>query len=226
MSLFLKFIRIVLKYLFWLSIVLSVILTLIFFFGAKPFGMLEARYDLWRGRYQIQGYGLFLGEPAWVHTLYLYGIEYRHVAGCVVNDFIIDKVALYNKTMETAIKRDLSVDVSKITGWGEEETEVGTEVPLVIMKTDLPWTLDDANYKISDCFKTLHVDLDGDTVKEKICLRYLHHRKENAALMNTSLVLDIFTDKRQLLRQELDQGFFLKSASFPLMTLILMERMS
>lgn len=100
-------------YFFWASIVLSIFLTIILFFGAKPVGVLEARWDLWRGRYELHGYGLFLGEPYGFKELKQYGIEYRLVAGCVVNGFIIDNVAAYNATMISAIRKDLQIDIDQ-----------------------------------------------------------------------------------------------------------------
>ena len=96
---------------------LSVILTLIFLFGAKRVGVLEAKYDLWRGRHEIHGYGLIWGVPWKVAILNAYGIKYRHVAGCVVNDFIIDSVANYNLLMKAAIKKDLGYDIDKSWIW-------------------------------------------------------------------------------------------------------------
>jgi hypothetical protein len=110
----LKLIKKILRYLFWISLILSVIFVLIFFFGAKQVGVLEAKYDLYRGRYEIHGYGLLLGEPPQIEILKPYGIKYRHVAGCAVNYFIIDSVASYNSVMKVAIKKELGFDVDKL----------------------------------------------------------------------------------------------------------------
>ena len=115
----------VLRYLVWISIVLSLILTLIFLFGAKQVGVLEAKYDLWRGRYEIHGYGLIIGVPSEVEILNAHGIKYRHVAGCVVNDFIIDSVANYNLVMKAAIKKDLDYDIDKSWIWPYAKTVDG-----------------------------------------------------------------------------------------------------
>lgn len=102
------------RYLFWISIIISVILTLIFFFGAKQVGVLEAKYDLYRGRYEVHGYGLLWGPPPQIEILKPYGIKYRHVAGCAINYFIMDSVASYNSVMKVAIKKDLGFDVDKL----------------------------------------------------------------------------------------------------------------
>lgn len=83
------------------------------FWGAEEFGYLEAKYDIWRGRYEIHGYGLFLGVPPEFKILNAYGIKYRHVSGCVVNDFIMDSVGEYNSVMSRAIKKDLGVDIDQ-----------------------------------------------------------------------------------------------------------------
>lgn len=143
-----------------------------------------------------------------MHILYLYGIDYRHVAGCVVNDFIIDKVAIYNETMKIAIKRDLGVDVDKLLGWSKNGSDAKPEGPMVLMETIRPWDLDNNVYTIGDCFQTLNVDVDGDKIKEKICLRYLQYKEYDDIYTYVSLVLDMFKGKKQALRQELDRGFF------------------
>ena len=98
----------------WLSIAFSVILPLIFFFFAKPFGILEAKYDLLRGRYEIHGYGLILTEPLHAPILEKHGIQYRHVAGCMINGFIIDSVASYNFVMKEAIARDIGLNLDEL----------------------------------------------------------------------------------------------------------------
>jgi len=110
------------RYLFWISIIFSVIFMLIFFFGGKQVGVLEAKYDLWRGRYEIHGYGLIYGVPLNVEILNAHGIEYKHVAGCVVNDYIIVSVANYNLVMKAAIKKDLDYDIDKRWIWPYIET--------------------------------------------------------------------------------------------------------
>jgi hypothetical protein len=115
----------VFRYLFWISIILSVILVLIFFFGAKQVGVLEAKYDLWRGRYEIHGYGLTYGVSSNVENLNAHGIKYRHVAGCVVNDFIIVSVGNYNLMMKAAIKKDLDYDIDERWIWPYVETVDG-----------------------------------------------------------------------------------------------------
>ena len=95
----------------WACFVFGMVSVLVFFFGARHLGRLEAGYDLWRGRYEIHGYGLYMGEPYEIEILKPYGVEYRHVAGCLVNGFIMDSVATYNLTMLKAIKEDLGIDI-------------------------------------------------------------------------------------------------------------------
>jgi hypothetical protein len=83
-----------------------------YFFCAKQVGMLEAKYDIWRGHYEIRGYGLHYSFASpYVEDLNSYGIEYRPVAGCVVDDFIIDSVASYNATMKETIMRNLGINL-------------------------------------------------------------------------------------------------------------------
>ena len=110
----LRILKLIFRCSIWMGIAFSVLLPLIFFFGAKKVGILEARYDLLRGRYEIHGYGLIMAEPLHAPILKANGVQYRHVAGCVINDFIIDSVASYNSVMKVAIKKDLGFDVDQL----------------------------------------------------------------------------------------------------------------
>ena len=93
----------------------------VYIFGAEHIGTLAAKYDLLLGRYEIHGYGLILGDPEY-YILDIYGIKYRHVMGCMVTDFDIDRINSYNKTMQKAIGTDLGIDVYKLLGWNSEES--------------------------------------------------------------------------------------------------------
>lgn len=110
---------------FWIMFGISLLLILVFFFGAKPVGKMEAEYDLWRGRYEIHGYGYPMFDPPELERLKPYGVKYRHVAGCVVNGFIMDSVATYNQTMISAIKERFGVDVDwPVIFYGEDIRDV------------------------------------------------------------------------------------------------------
>ena len=87
-----------------------------FFFLSEQFGRLSARCDLIRGHYEIRTYGLhfptvFMED---FKVLESYGVAYRRVAGCVVNDFVIESVEGYNSVMKEAIGKDIGVDVDAI----------------------------------------------------------------------------------------------------------------
>ena len=99
-----RIIKKVLKSLFWIGIIFSVIFPLIYLIGGKYIGILEARYDIWQGHYEIRYAGLQFGEVTQAKILSTYGIAYRRAAGCMINDFIIDSVGGYNAIMEEAIK--------------------------------------------------------------------------------------------------------------------------
>ncbi|HOP47989.1 MAG TPA: hypothetical protein PK874_10025 [Desulfobacteraceae bacterium] len=207
---------------------LSVILTLVFFFGAKRVGVLQAKYDLWRGQYEIHGYGLILGVPPEVEILNAHGIEYRHVAGCVVNDFIIDSVAEYNSVMSKAIKEDLGVDVDK--GWVKKmkrvkseqsyykeleeeeykETDNVTEGPSTILCTPVPEHGKKILYEIGPYFRTFKVNIDGDKALETVGIRALKYRQYDDLDPTFSLVIDIFKSGHRILRQELDRTCYYK----------------
>lgn len=85
----------------------------------------------------------------------------------------------------------------------------GPEGPEISMHTLKPE--DDQGgiyYSMGDCFLTVSIDVDGDKKKEKVCLRYLQYKEYDDAYTYVSLVLDIFKDKKHILRQELDRRFF------------------
>jgi hypothetical protein len=200
----------------------------ILFWGGEKVGYLEAKYDLWCGRYEIHGYGLILGEPANAAILNAHGIKYRHVAGCVVNDFIIDSVAEYNSVMSKAIKEDLGVDVDK--GWSkkmkrvksehsyyreleEEEykgTDNGTEGPSTILCTPVPEDGENILYEIGPYFRTIKENIDADEAIETVGIRALKYREYDEDYMTFSLLLDIFKSGHKILRQELDRTFYYK----------------
>ena len=84
----------------------------------------------------------------------------------------------------------------------------GSEGPEIFMQTLKPEDDQGADYSIGDCFLTVSVDVEGDERKENICPRYLKYKEYGDIYTYVSLVLDIFKDKKQLLRQEIDRGFF------------------
>jgi len=224
-TMLLKIIKKFLIYACWTSLVLGMLFVVIFFFGGRQVGVLEARLDLWRGRYAIHGYRLEFHPPPEMFMLKAYGIEYRHVAGCAVNNFIIDRVAAYNATMKEAIQKDLHVDVNRILKFCHEETDDGRvledsgetassepdTIPDgvdVFMNTLKPEDVKGSLYEVGDCFRTEFVDLDGDADKEEVCLRYLKYKEYDHLYARTSLVVDVFTAKKHVLRHEIDRAYF------------------
>jgi hypothetical protein len=206
-----RIIKKVLKYLFWIGIIFSVIFSLIYLFGGKYVGALEAKYDLWKGHYELRYYGL---QIYWVtqvrmKVLNTCGIAYRRAAGCMINDFIIDSVGGYNATMEAAIKENLGICVDCLLFMrAKNECNDKPNGPLMLMETDKPEDLEKNIYTIGDCSKSLNADVDGDKIKEKICVRYLKYKESDDIHKYVSLVVDLFRSKKQVLRQELNRGFF------------------
>jgi hypothetical protein len=84
----------------------------------------------------------------------------------------------------------------------------GPEGPEIFMHTLKSEDDQGVYFSIGDCFLTVYVDVDSDKKKEKICLRYLQHKEYDDAFIYVSLIVDIFKGKTQVLRQELDRGFF------------------
>ena len=78
----------------------------------------------------------------------------------------------------------------------------------ILMHTLKPKYSQGDYYSMGDCSLTVSVDVDGDKKKEKVCLRYLQYKEYDHVFTYVYLVLDIFKDNNQILRQELDRGFF------------------
>ena len=204
-----RIIKKVLKSLFWIGIIFSVIFPLIYFFGGKYIGVLEAKYDIRQGHYEIRYAGLQFNEVTQAKVLNAFGIAYRRAAGCMINDFIKNSVAGYNAIMEEAIKQNLGICVDHLL-FMRTENDCDTELdgPLVVMETSKPEDLEKNLYTIGDCSKSLNADVDGDNIQEKICVRSLQFKEYDDAYTYVSLIVDLFRSKKQVLRQELNRGFF------------------
>lgn len=107
-------------------VVLNVLILIVFFEGGRQVGCLNAYYDLMQDHYEIRTYGLHFAvvfeEQA--NTLKNYGILYRKVAGCVINNLIIESVDGYNSVMKAAIKKDIGIDVDKLLDYEILDEEV------------------------------------------------------------------------------------------------------
>lgn len=77
-----------------------------------------------------------------------------------------------------------------------------------IMHTLKPENNQGLIYTIGGCVKTVNADLDGDSIQEKICFRYLQYKEHDIKYTYISLILDIFKEKKQILRQELNRGYY------------------
>jgi len=84
----------------------------------------------------------------------------------------------------------------------------GSEGPEIFMHTLKPE--DDQGgvyYSMGDCFLTVSVDVDGDKKKDEVCLRYLQYKEYDDIYIYISLIVDLFKNKKHVLRQELDREF-------------------
>ena len=87
------------------------IFVVVYIFGDGYVGTMEAKYDLMRGHYRIQSFGLNPFMAYEEDVIKLYGIECIAVAGCVVNDLIIENVEAYNSVMRKAILEKFGIDI-------------------------------------------------------------------------------------------------------------------
>ncbi len=211
----------ILRYFLWTFSIFSIFIMILYFFCSGQIGRLEAEYDLWRGRYEIHGFGLFMGAPSEIEDLKPYGIEYRHVAGCVVNDLIIKRVDEYNSTMIKAIKQNLNIEVDwpvdtfeverraieamdEATAEFEKRSASGQQFIYTLNPENIEGSLDD----IGDCFYNDQVELDGDSTEEEVCLRYAKSERNYNSHSYTSLVVDLSKVKKNVLRQGIDRTFY------------------
>lgn len=201
----------VLKVMFLTPILFSVLFVLVYFFAAKQVGTIQARYDIWKGRYEIHGYGFPIGGcPIDINFLKKHGIEYRHVAGCVVDDFIIKSTRSYNLIMNKAIKKDLGIELSQLSKETDETPDNKSISPLILLKTPSPKDPANAQYQLSGCSERLATDLDGDLNLENLCFKYLHYKEPTDDYTFISLVIDVFQNKRLILSQEIDRKWFVE----------------
>ncbi|MBW2646929.1 MAG: hypothetical protein JRE23_12300 [Deltaproteobacteria bacterium] len=84
----------------------------------------------------------------------------------------------------------------------------GSEGPEIFMHTLKPEDDKSIYYCIGECFLTVSVDVDGDKKKDEVCLRYLQYKEYDDIYIYISLIVDLFKNKKHVLRQELDREFF------------------
>jgi len=82
---------------------------------ASARGELVARYDISRGHYEVQGYGLPVPwRPEYARLLQeRYGVNFRTVALCIVSTTLVSYVDSYNKVSAEAVNRKFGHDVFK-----------------------------------------------------------------------------------------------------------------
>lgn len=94
------------RFLMWSFLAVLLAASVAWFGFPRQTGMLEAQYDLWRGKREVRWFGLppFIPDAEEIALRRVHGYRYRMVAGCVVNDFIIENVKGYNEVMKGAVK--------------------------------------------------------------------------------------------------------------------------
>jgi hypothetical protein len=83
--------------------------------SASARGELVARYDISRGHYEVQGFGLPVPwRPEYARLLQeRYGIEFRTVALCIVSTELVAYVESYNGVSTAAANRKFGHDIFK-----------------------------------------------------------------------------------------------------------------
>lgn len=82
---------------------------------ASARGEMVARYDISRGHYEVQGYGLPVPwRPEYARLLQeRYGVKFRTVALCIVSTTLVAYVDSYNRVSTEAANRKFGHDVFK-----------------------------------------------------------------------------------------------------------------
>jgi hypothetical protein len=75
--------------------------------GWEYAGRADARSDLREGRFLVEEYGMYSGLTPIYHRLFKerFNVDFRQVAGCVVDSKIVEHAAGYNAIMFFAIER-------------------------------------------------------------------------------------------------------------------------
>ena len=97
-----------------LAVVIAVAVLLVaWWLPASVCGSLVAHFDVARGHYEVQSYGLPASwRPEYARLLReRYGIEHHTVAGCVVTESLVSYVSAYNSVVRAAAKRKFGHDV-------------------------------------------------------------------------------------------------------------------
>jgi len=117
-------------------------------------------------------------------------------------------VLLINYKNKDPNRKETLVFYDALKEISQKEQGKGSEGPDIFMHTLKPEDDQGVYYSIGDCFLTVSVDVNGDKIKEKICLRYLKYKQYDDIYTYVSLITEIFKGKKQVLCQELDRGYF------------------
>ena len=98
----------------WAFLAVFTLMSIAWFGFPRQLGRTWAKFDLFRNHYEVRVYGYPLGDRNKAELLENYGVSYARVAGCVVDNSIIESTNAYNTVMRKAILEDLGVDINKI----------------------------------------------------------------------------------------------------------------
>jgi hypothetical protein len=119
-------------------------------------------------------------------------------------------VSLKKYTKKDPNRKEMLAFYDALKEISQKEHGKGPEGPEIFMHTLKPEDEQEGvYYSIGECFLTVSVDVDGDKKKENICLRYLQYKEYDDIYVYISLIVDLFKNKKRVLRQELDREFFL-----------------
>ena len=95
------------------AVIVAALLLVGWWLSASARGYFVARFDVARGHYEVQSFGLPAAwRPDYARLLReRYGIEHRTVAGCVVSESLVSYVSAYNGVTKAAAERKFGRDV-------------------------------------------------------------------------------------------------------------------
>ena len=109
---------------------------------------------------------------------------------------------------------NLQTEQAELPGEAETEESKQEKSALHVVGLDDTIRFDEVENHISECVHRLQVDFDGDDQTERLCFRKAWIRADQCRTPFNALIVDVFKDKKWVLRQQMKQGVFYEERFF------------